>query len=272
MMLAKGISARQVALLILILHIGIAVFSLIGTWALYHLEKVPDWDYSLIAFWLGVGNIATGVLVSLVCMTSHEGWASAVKLSVLSVIVAGGMELLGTMTGIPFGRYEYTDLLGPKFLGHVPYIIPLSWMMMLYPAMILTDAIGIRGVWRPLAAGFVLTIWDVAMDPAVTTGFAYWQWQTEGGFYGMPYTNWVGWWMTGALLAGIYWKVDRAWRGKWDWIPVALYLVQGGFMAGLAWAVMRPLASVLWLVLTAIVMLAVLKNQKQNAFSGEERC
>lgn len=85
------------------------------------------------------------------------------------------------------------------------------------------------------------------MDPAVTTGFAYWEWQsTQGGFYGMPYTNWLGWGLTGSLVAGIFWKLIPNERFRWDVLAVALYLTQGAFMAGLALVYMRWLSTLLW--------------------------
>ena len=34
-------------------------------------------------------------------------------------------ELLGTGTGLPFGEYSYTPLLGIKWFGLVPVVIPL---------------------------------------------------------------------------------------------------------------------------------------------------
>jgi len=256
---------RKLGILFLLLHAMVAVFSLSGTWALYNLSQVPDWDYTTVTFWLGISNIITGVLTALLLMAHHEGWKAALTLLALCVLLAGGMELLGTTTGFPFGAYTYTDLLGAKFLGHVPYLIPPSWMMMLYPSMVLAHLLIPRGWLRPVAAGFILTIWDFAMDPAMTTGFAYWQWHTEGGFYGMPYVNWLGWWLTGTLVAAVFWKVDREWRGDWEPVALALYLIQGAFMAGLAWLYMRPMATVLWLVAVIAVMLLVWARRQQKA-------
>lgn len=53
--------------------------------------------------------------------------------------VAGGVGLLaeaaGLRTGVPFGRYEYAATLGPQLLG-VPVVVPLAWLMMAYPALL----------------------------------------------------------------------------------------------------------------------------------------
>jgi putative membrane protein len=248
---------RKASIVFLTIHALTALFSLGGTWALYNLSQVPDWDYTIVTFWLGISNIITGVLTALLLMAHHEGWKAALTLLALCVLLAGGMELLGTTTGFPFGAYTYTDLLGAKFLGHVPYLIPPSWMMMLYPSMVLAHLLIPRGWLRPVAAGFILTIWDFAMDPAMTTGFAYWQWHTEGGFYGMPYVNWLGWWLTGTLVAAVFWKTCREWQGRWDPLVVLLYLVQGAFVALLAWLYMRPLATALWACAVLLLLIAV---------------
>lgn len=239
-----------------------ALSSVIGSWALYNLQSIPDWNYSAVTFWLGITNVVTGILTALLVMAYREGWRSAVLLLVLSTFIAGGMELLGTTKGVPFGAYSYTDLMGPKFLGHVPYLIPPSWMMMLYPSMVLTEALRVNRWLRPVVAGFILTVWDFAMDPAMTAGFPYWQWHTEGGFYGMPYVNWLGWWLTGTMVAGCYWMLDRRWKGHWDNTAIALYLVQGAFMALLAWVYMRPLATLLWAVSVSVLLLLVWRRQR----------
>ncbi|GIV17549.1 MAG: hypothetical protein KatS3mg022_2984 [Armatimonadota bacterium] len=251
---------RKLGIFFLLLHALVAIFSLTGTWAMYNLSQIPDWDYTALTFWLGIINVLTGVLTALFLMGYREGWKPALTLLVLCIVLAGGMELLGTTTGIPFGSYSYTDLLGPKFAGHVPYLIPPSWMMMLYPAMMMTQLLTPRAWARPVVAGFILTMWDFAMDPAMTTGFAYWQWHTEGGFYGMPYINWLGWWLTGTLVATVFWKVCPGWQGRWEPFALALYLIQGGFMAGLAWLYMRPMASLLWLIAVTVLMLLIWKR------------
>ncbi|GIV18317.1 MAG: hypothetical protein KatS3mg023_0068 [Armatimonadota bacterium] len=255
---------RKLALWLLVLHALVAAFSLTGTWAMYNLSQIPDWDYTALTFWLGIVNVLTGVLTALFLMGYREGWKLTLTLLVLCIVLAGGMELLGTTTGIPFGSYSYTDLLGPKLLGHVPYLIPLSWMMMLYPAMMLTEILLKQGRWRSVVAGAILTIWDFAMDPAMTTGYAYWQWHTEGGFYGMPYINWLGWWLTGTLVAAAFWKVFPNGKVRWEPLALALYLIQGGFMAGLAWLYMRPMASLLWLIAVAVLMWLVWRRASRE--------
>jgi hypothetical protein len=64
---------RKLGILFLLLHAMVAVFSLSGTWALYNLSQVPDWDYTTVTFWLGIANVVTGVLTAVMLMAYREG-------------------------------------------------------------------------------------------------------------------------------------------------------------------------------------------------------
>lgn len=260
----------RAGIIALVVHTVVAVFSLAGSYALFNFSGLPDWNYSTLSYYLGIINVVSGIAAALFLMAAYEGWTNTARLFALCVLIAGGAELLGTTTGFPFGSYTYTERLGPKILGHVPYLIPPSWFMVLYPAMAIASCFSLPLIARASIAGGLLTLWDVAMDPAVTTGFAYWTWKTNGGFYGMPLTNWLGWWLTGSLIALIFWRSQphvRLHMHPWAW---ALYLIQGGFMALLAVVYERPLAALFWLV-GIIVMWFFIKRAKSWKGSLEAR-
>jgi putative membrane protein len=111
-------------------------------------------------------------------------------------------ELLGTTYGLPFGPYEYTALLGPKWFDKVPLLIPLSWFTMAWPAWILArhKTQGLRAV---LVASALLVAWDLVLDPAMSSITNYWIWGETGTYYGMPWSNLFGWGLTGLVLLAI---------------------------------------------------------------------
>jgi putative membrane protein len=112
-------------------------------------------------------------------------------------------EHIGTGYGIPFSGYSYTGLLGPRLLDRVPYVIPLSWFLMAAPSWILARSVfpeAFRFVPRILLATFLLVLWDLALDPAMSFLTPYWVWETPGAFYGMPWVNLAGWALTGVIL------------------------------------------------------------------------
>jgi putative membrane protein len=111
-------------------------------------------------------------------------------------------ELAGTTVGLPFGPYRYTDALGAKWFGHVPVLIPLSWFMMAVPSYALaaaSDARRSRAV-RVVVGAIILLAWDLSLDPAMSAATAFWVWGSAGAYYGMPWLNLFGWFVTGIVL------------------------------------------------------------------------
>lgn len=135
-----------------------------------------------------------------------------------SVFISLGSELLGTSTGFPFGHYNYLSGLGYKIAGLVPFTIPLSWFYVGMASYLIARA-GLEVETKPsffrhagaIALGaLLLTSWDFVLDPAMSqTALPFWYWQQPGGFFGMPYQNFVGWMGTGAVfmtVAALLWK------------------------------------------------------------------
>jgi putative membrane protein len=118
--------------------------------------------------------------------------------------ISASAELLGTTYGLPFGRYEYTALLGPKIAGRVPYLIPLSWFFMSIASYAICDASGPRDslarVARILGGSFLLSAWDLTLDPAMSRLSPFWLWSDTGMYFGTPLLNLLGWFFTGVCI------------------------------------------------------------------------
>ncbi len=147
--------------------------------------------------------LAGGALALYLAVHAGRRWLGAFA---ALYAVSLGSELLGTTAGIPFGPYAYTAALGPRWFGHVPLLIPLSWFFMAVPSYALSRRllpIGHRAWERVLLASFVLLSWDLALDPAMSHATRYWEWGTPGPYYGMPLLNLFGWYATGLALMGV---------------------------------------------------------------------
>jgi putative membrane protein len=168
----------------------------------------------------GPSTVYLGALAAIAHSWPRLGRNRALAMFVLASGVALASELGGTNIGFPFGPYHYTDMLGYKILGDVPVPIPVSWYYMLYGCMAIcarllpaADSQGGKWTWA-IIAGFLLTFWDIPQDPAMTAVQPHhWEWDfaqfpawvpefaKTGFFYGMPLTNWIGWVVTGILIA-----------------------------------------------------------------------
>lgn len=129
-------------------------------------------------------------------------------------------EHVGTGYGIPFGGYGYTALLGAKVGGRVPALIPLSWFLMALPAWVLARSAYPASAWRrAVVASLGLVAWDLALDPAMSFLTPYWAWEETGPYYGMPWMNLFGWFVTGVAIMAVLDAFTE--RAGLDELPVA---------------------------------------------------
>lgn len=164
-----------------------------------------------------VGFTAIFVLFALLHCAATEGWARTGIFFAVSAVVSYSLEEIGVRSGLVFGKYHYSDLLGAK-LGHVPVLIPLAWFMMIYPSWRVAQAMltgvdtrTLPGVTALAAvAACVMTGWDMVMDPGMAAE-GNWVWENGGAYFGVPRHNYLGWWITTFL---VYWIVGWVWRGS----------------------------------------------------------
>jgi uncharacterized membrane protein len=191
---------------------GFTAFSVVGfaTFGLNPslLARVPQVaGFYAVAFrFFAVGQVwlAMGAFALLLTLRVGGRWLPAFAALYLISLTA---ELMGTTRGIPFGEYHYSPLLNPMWAGHVPVVIPLSWFYMAVPsfalAMLALPGPG-RALGRVALASLVLLGWDLALDPAMSYATPYWVWGHTGPYYGMPWLNLFGWYVTGiALMAAL---------------------------------------------------------------------
>jgi putative membrane protein len=263
---ALSVGSSWAAWSLLWANVAIVAFSLVGSLALAAGRPVPAWDYSRLSSTLAILNTATGFLVAATHMCSRHSGRRVVWLLGLCVVVAGGAELAGTLTGIPFGAYEYTDRLGPRLFGAVPYLIPLAWFMIVYASVSVAEvALGARWAAAWFAAAMV-TAWDIALDPAMTAAFPAWVWAEGGAFYGIPLSNFAAWFGVALVIAGLYLRSRQSNDVGSSRLPWALYTVQSVLPAALAAIYGRALATVAWaLAFTSLAALWALLRARRSA-------
>ena len=145
----------------------------------------------------------------------REGWRKMLLL--VALVFASGLffESLGVATGLVYGPYHYTDQLGPKFIGLVPWLIPVAWTFMIYPSMVIAQRLAPervtgfkRGVVVAALSGVIMTAWDVVMDPMMVYG-GNWIWEVQGGYFGVPLQNFWGWWLTTFTAVALFLLFSR---------------------------------------------------------------
>ncbi|MFC6938406.1 bisanhydrobacterioruberin hydratase [Salinirubellus sp. GCM10025818] len=114
----------------------------------------------------------------------------------LLTIYAYGIELLGVITGFPYGAFEYGIDLGPMLFGLVPVGLPVFFFPLVLNAyllvLLLLDERAASAPIRLLSViGTVLAV-DLVLDPGAVA-LTFWTYDGGGAFYGVPWSNYAGW-------------------------------------------------------------------------------
>ncbi len=122
----------------------------------------------------------------------------------ICLAVGNLFENVGILTGFPFGTYYFTDVMGPT-LFRVPILLGLAYVGMGYLSWTLArlilgqpraPLIGYRLMTLPLIAALIMVAWDLSMDPVWSTLMHAWIWLGGGAYFGVPVSNFLGWYLT----------------------------------------------------------------------------
>jgi len=169
------------------------------------------------------------------------GWMHFVVFFILTFVISWSYETSSILTGFPFGHYVYTDKFGPK-LWLVPLLIMPAYFSMGYIAWTLGHVLldrfddrlaGAEVVLVPVLASFVMVMWDLCIDPASSTITVAWIWRDGGGYFGVPFVNFLGWYLcvfTIYLVFAVYLRHSSEWttetnlsdRSTWT-LPALMY-------------------------------------------------
>jgi lycopene beta-cyclase len=188
------------------------------------LTPIAQWMWGGSGF-LVLTNLGVLAQASATLSVLQTAWPGRRFLRLLLIVLPLSwlVEFVGISTGLPFGRYRYTDLLQPQ-LGGVPLLIPLAWLMMLPPAWAVASRVvsPSRRWFFAAAAGLAFTAWDLYLDPQMTAR-SLWVWLQPGAYFGIPLLNFAGWWLASSAITYLVAPRDLPLR------PLALIYCLMGF-------------------------------------------
>ena len=187
------------------LLLGIYLFVYPWSVPMLMFDLVPEWGT-----WMGGFLVIVQGSVVALWMSERFG-ARGVVAAAAVALLSFGVEYVGVTTGVPFGRYTYTDQLGIK-LGAVPLPIPFAWLLAVPGAIAVAHLLGVRGWWRVPATALLVVVFDLAIEPFAAFVSGYWEWLDGGVYYSIPLANFGAWGVTGFVLAGITLALCTRWR------------------------------------------------------------
>jgi uncharacterized membrane protein len=132
------------------------------------------------------------------------GWWGMLRVMAAVLLLVWVVQAIIIRSGLPYGDLQYSSALQPQLLG-IPFVIPITWLMMLPPAWVVGRLITrkLSGcIMRPL---FILTSaiafmgWMISFDPLLAH-LEILVWTPVGNFYGIPWVNYAFWLFIAGLL------------------------------------------------------------------------
>lgn len=172
-----------------------------------------EWVESL----LPVFALAT-TLLGLACrLPLHNVVMAGLTISFLATIILA----VGVTTGTPFGPIVYSDVMGERLFGVVPWPLPLLWVVLVINA----RGVG-RLVMRPWRKTNFYGFWVIGIACLLITSFAfgfepfavkvkdYYLWQTApsaAGWFRVPWVDFLGWFLAALAITAmsIPWLINK---------------------------------------------------------------
>lgn len=111
------------------------------------------------------------------------------------------IEFSALKTGLPYGYFNYGETAVFKIADILPWTVGMSWAIFVLGAIGLNSFIKNKSfVYKIFLTGFYLVLFDLVLDPGAVS-INMWSYVKEGFWFGVPFQNFVGWFITGILAS-----------------------------------------------------------------------
>lgn len=118
---------------------------------------------------------------------------------VVAALIGFAAEIVGVHYGFLFSPYSYTNVLIPH-LFDVPLVMLSAWMVLVAYTLQLWGRLSLsRPLFLLICSGWMTAI-DLVIDPLAANQLGYWRWVEPGLYYGIPFHNFVGWFVVSLAI------------------------------------------------------------------------
>lgn len=230
-------------------------------------------------------RIAQGVILLALAVTLWRlrrvlSWQNVAACGLLIALCSGLIEVVGSKTGIPFGPSFYTENLGCRLFGKLPWPVPLLWVVVVLNARGVVQLIlkpwrasENYGFWAIGLAALLAGVFYAGLEP-IAFANRWWNWTDSThqawSWYGAPWINFPSRMLIALLLLvfSMPWLLIKKPGGELpsDYVPLGLWLLSTLLLAvgnGLNhfWA-----AAALMVIIDAILVTVTWRNSRKGKF------
>lgn len=246
--------------------------------------------------------------VYLVAAVLHLGWKKTICFTIGGYLLAFASEYSSINNGFPYGWYYYVDTTSDRelWIAGVPFFDSLSYVFLTYCSyaaallvlapvkrikrdLVLLETSRLRRSFAVLLLGSLFQVFlDIVTDPVALQGNRWflgriYGYREVGTHFGIPMSNYLGWWLVSALLIALLQLIDRFGPAGKRPAGVAaapyralygpfLYLCVIAFNLGVTFYIGENLMGVtgLFIFTLPVVMTLVLFRQKLDRYHKDE--
>jgi putative membrane protein len=175
------------------------------------------------------------LVVYLIAAAAHLGWRKTLYFTIAGYLISFVSEFSSINTGFPYGWYYYIETTREKelWIAGVPFFDSISYVFLAYcsysTALLLISPVkawqwdlvtletrAIRRSFSVLLLGSLLQVFlDIIIDPVALQGKRWflgqiYGYRESGVHFGVPLSNYVGWWLVSILLVLALQAIDAA--------------------------------------------------------------
>lgn len=151
-------------------------------------------------------------------MIAYTHRKSKILLWCLFAFVIGfGVEVAGVQTGVIFGEYKYSSVLGVH-LFDTPLLIGVNWLLLSYGAAKIVSDLRLHALLKSLVGALMLVGLDVLIEP-VAIELNFWSWAGNS----IPLQNYLAWGIVAFIIQAVYHFYVKESKNK---IVSGLFLIQ----------------------------------------------
>ncbi|WP_084243920.1 carotenoid biosynthesis protein [Planomicrobium okeanokoites] len=159
--------------------------------------------FDLLPSWLEWANAVFLILagtIGFLYFLKRFGKPAGITIGLIIFFATFIVEGAGANSGFLFGSYDYTDHFAPNLFG-VPIAIGFAWLMVVATSHVLARWIFPNSTFAyAVTGGIGAVIMDLIIDPVAYRIKTYWIWEDTGWYYGIPWTNFLGWFIVSFVL------------------------------------------------------------------------
>jgi uncharacterized membrane protein len=115
--LTVGAGSGRASAIVVAIFLGICAVTLLN-------QFTPLWPSQAR---LHAALLVTAFIASIAALTPTLAWLNILMAGGLAAAIGGMAHAISSVTGVPFGRWEFSAAAGPRLLGLIPWWLPVAW-------------------------------------------------------------------------------------------------------------------------------------------------